>query len=91
MEEIASSMDRGRYTCGISIDLKKAVHRTDDSTLLLKLRHYGVRGVAHEWIKNYVTRRYQYEYHDDVKSEEKHNMWCSTSVYTWTTVMSIIM
>ena len=43
-EKIKESIDGGKYGCGIFIDLKKAFDTVNHKILLLKLKHYGVRG-----------------------------------------------
>ena len=43
----------------IYIDLSKAFDTLDHTILLAKLRYYGIRGVAHKLMLNYLSHRYQ--------------------------------
>ena len=43
-EQIKESIDKGKFGCGIFIDLKKAFDTVNHQILLTKLEHYGVRG-----------------------------------------------
>ena len=60
LEEITNSLDNHEATVGFFIDLKKAFDTVDNSILIEKLYHYGIRGTANKWICSYLMNRYQY-------------------------------
>ena len=45
-EQIRSSIENGKYGCGIFIDLRKAFDTVNHAILLSKMEHYGIRGMA---------------------------------------------
>ena len=52
IEDITSNLDNNLVTTGVFfIDLKKTFDTIDQSILIKKLCHYGVRGIASSWIK----------------------------------------
>ena len=76
-EHIRDSLDKNNLACGIFIDLQKAFDTVDHNILLDKLAHYGIRGIANEWIKSYLSNRQQYvsiNGHDWNKLEIKHGV-----------------
>ena len=70
-EKIKESIDNKKYGCGIFIDLWKAFDTVNHSTLLTKMEHYGVRGIAPEWFKSYLNNWKQYVYINGETSQLK--------------------
>ena len=65
MDRIISAMDRKTLPITIFMDLSKAFDTLNHNTLLDKLYHYGIRGTALCWFKDYLTNRQQYVEIDD--------------------------
>ena len=59
-EEITSALDHKKSTIGVFIDIKKAFDTIDHGILLTKRNHYGIRGVANNWLTSYLYNRQQY-------------------------------
>ena len=59
MTKILQAIDNNEYTIGVFLDLAKAFDTVNHDILLTKLEHYGIRGIALEWFKNYLTNRKQ--------------------------------
>ncbi len=62
------NLDNNKYVLGLFIDIQKAFDAIDIDILLVKLYHYGIRGVMFEWIRNYLHDRSQYTCVNGVKS-----------------------
>ena len=69
INQISSSIDNKELCVGIFLDLSKAFDTVNHRILLNKLEHYGLRGLALLWIKNYLNERKQYVEFKTVSSE----------------------
>ena len=56
---IVDNLDNKLHTIGIFLDLSKAFDTINHNILLDKLYNYGIRGLANDWIRNYLTGRSQ--------------------------------
>ena len=53
-ETIRSTLDNEKYGCGVFSDLKKAFDTVNHS-ILKKMDHYGIRGIALDWFSSYLS------------------------------------
>ena len=66
IDKISQALDEGSYVLGIFIDLSKAFDTVNHSILCEKLEFYGIRGIALDLIRNYLSDRSHYvEYNND--------------------------
>ena len=68
-EDIRNAIDANQFAVGVFIDLQKAFDTVDHDILVKKLEHYGVRGVANNWFKSYLTNRKQFVTISQINSE----------------------
>jgi len=71
IEKITDNVEKKLITAGIFIDLKKAFDTVNHEILLRKLEHHGIRSVAHEWVRSYLTNRHQYVTVNEINSDKR--------------------
>ena len=48
-EKIREALDKGKFACGVFVDLQKAFDTVNHKVLLKKVYQYGIRGNTYEW------------------------------------------
>jgi hypothetical protein len=56
-DKIQKAVENKQYSCGIFLDLNKAFNTVNHDILITKLEHYGIRGIAKDWFKSYLSNR----------------------------------
>ena len=69
LDIVTEALDNSQYALSLFIDLSKAFDTIDHSLLLKKLSSYGIRGLALDLIKDYLSNRYQFVEINGVPSE----------------------
>ena len=70
------AIDDRKLTAGIFLVLSKAFDTVDDYNIIAKLEHYGIRGLALQWFKHYLSNRYEIVKYKN-NQPEKEMMKCS--------------
>ena len=71
VDKISDALHSCEYVLGLYLDFSKAFDTVNHGILLNKLEYYGIRGIAMEWLKSYLTNRKQYVEYDSSKSSLK--------------------
>ena len=67
-ETIRKYLDEGNFACNIFVQLQKAFDTVEHDILFKKFGHYGVRGLANDWFKSYLSDRKQFALINDHSS-----------------------
>ena len=59
-EKIKEACDNKLYSCGVFLDLQKAFDTVNHNILLQKLTYYGVRGLANNWFRTFISQHVQF-------------------------------
>ena len=57
VNKLLKAIDDEKSSIGIFLDLSKAFDTVNHNILVCKLKHFGVRGVALNWFKSYLSNR----------------------------------
>ena len=60
VDKIVQATNNDEVTAGFILDLSNSFDTIRHDILLDKMAHYGIRGLALEWFKNYLTNRKQF-------------------------------
>ena len=71
-DTLSDAIDLGKVTLGLFINLSKAFDTVNHDILLAKLEFYGVRGVALQWFKSYLSCRTQFVQYNGYNSSSKY-------------------
>ena len=71
-DKLSDAIDQAKVTLGLFIDLSKAFDTVNHDILLAKLEFYGVRGVALQWFKSYLSCRTQFVQYNGYNSSSKY-------------------
>ena len=71
-DRILKNLNNRLHTIGIFLDLSKAFDVINHEFLLSKLTYFGIRGIAWEWFRDYLSDRYQFiSYNNTVSHRER--------------------
>ena len=59
-EKVSLALYRNEHAVGVFLDFSKAFDTVYHNILLDKLEHYGIRGVALDWVRSYLSNRLQF-------------------------------
>ncbi len=69
--DILSALNKKQTALLLLIDFSKAFDTVSQDILLDKLKHYGIRGKAHDWFRSYLSNRVQFVSIEDKTSSAK--------------------
>lgn len=60
ISDTLNGFEHNKYTLALFLDLSKAFDTINHNILLDKLKFYGIRGIALDWFRSYLSNRKQY-------------------------------
>ena len=60
LNTVGEAINNNQYTIGIFCDIRKAFDVVPKSTLLMKLKKFGINGLTLKWFESYLTERKQF-------------------------------
>ena len=69
---LLNNLNKNQISLLLLIDFSKAFDMVEHSILLKKLEHYGIRGIALEWLKSYLNNREQFVSVNGKDSSKRH-------------------
>ena len=67
-EKVYDIIENRKFAIATFLDLSKAFDLVNHSFLLQKLTHYGIRGIANDWINSYLENRKQFVHYNNTQS-----------------------
>ena len=71
LDKITSALEDGKYVIGEFLNFSKVFDTVNHTILLQKLAHYGIRGLANDWICSYLNNRSQFVSYDGINSDKQ--------------------
>ena len=71
VDRLVRAMERGDFVIGLFLDFSKAFDTVDHKILIEKLEHYGIRGIALDWLVSYLDNRQQFVTYNEISSSRK--------------------
>ena len=69
VDRFHDTIEKNELMIGLFIDLSRAFDTMSHEILLRKLNFYGIRGIALDWIADYLSNRKQFVMYNNVKSK----------------------
>ena len=70
-DHILNKLDNKLHTLGLFLDLSKAFDVINHDILLTKLKYFGIRGIAWEWFRDYLSDRIQFTSYNSFISDRE--------------------
>ena len=68
LDKISEALENRECVVGVIIDFSNAFDTVDHDILLMKMKSYGMRDTAYDWLKSYLCGRVQYVTYNSMQS-----------------------